>query len=91
MWEKFKLWLAGIKPELIKFIKAAVKMGIDILLPIAIEAVVSAERHGGTGKEKFDFACDQVKAQAPKALAGAVMTAVQNAWAVKEADGWEGI
>ena len=35
MWEAFKLWFAGIRPELMVFLKAAVKLGIDALrLPL---------------------------------------------------------
>lgn len=89
MWDKLKLFFVMIRPDLIRFLKAAVKIGIDILIPIALDAVTKAEASGGTGEEKFQFACDYVKAQAPKAAVGAVMTVVQNAWAVKEAEGWK--
>ena len=88
MWEKFKLFWTRIQPDLIRFIKAAIKLGIDILLPIAIEAVMQAEVRGGSGKEKFEFATGYVKTQAPKAAIGAIATAVQGAWATKEVEGW---
>ena len=89
MWESFKTWLIGIRPELMKFLKAAIKLGIDALLPIAINAVMQAESRGGSGSDKFKYACDYVKVNAPQAAIGAVMTAVQNAWATKEAEGWK--
>ena len=89
MWQKFKLWFAGIKPDLFRFLKAAIKLGIDILLPTAIEAVTQAEIRGGTGKEKFEFATGYVKTQAPKAAIGAIATAVQGAWATKEVEEWK--
>ena len=88
MWEKIKLIWAGIKPDLIKLLKALIKLSIDVLLPIAIEAVTQAQVKGESGEEKFKYACDYVKAQAPKAAIGAVQTAVQSAWAQKEAEGW---
>lgn len=89
MWNDFKLWFAGIRPDLMKFLKAAIKLGIDVLLPLAINAVMAAEVLGGSGDEKFKYACSYVKANAPQAAMGAIMTAVQNAWATKEADGWK--
>jgi len=89
MWAKIKLFFTAIKPDLIRFLKAAIKMGIDILLPIAIEAVTQAEINGGTGSEKFKFATDYVKLKAPDAALGVISTTVQNAWATKEAEGWK--
>ena len=88
MWESFKLWFAGIRPELMVFLKAAIKMGVDVLLPLAINAVMAAEKRGGTGAEKREYACSYVKANALNATAGVILTAVQNAWAIKQADGW---
>lgn len=89
MWEKLKLWFISIRPELIKALKAMIKLGIDVLLPIAFRAVMQAEATGKTGPEKFQIACDYVKNEAPNAAIGAIMTAVQNAWATKEANGWK--
>ena len=88
-WKKITAWWKGVSPELKRFLKAALKLGIDALLPVALSAVVQAEKKGGSGKEKFDFAYGYVKTQYPKALSGAIMTAVQNAWATKEAEGWK--
>ncbi len=89
MWQKIKMIFTKIKPDIIRLIKAILKMSVDVLLPIALNAVVAAEKNGGTGKEKFDFAVDQVKRQAPKAAIGAAMSAVQNAWVIKEGEGWD--
>lgn len=89
MWQNFKLWFAGIQPDLLRFLKAAIKMGLDVLLPMAINAVIQAEAHGGSGDEKFKFACTYVKANAPQAALGIIKSAVQDAWAIKEAEGWK--
>ena len=89
MWTKIKLIFQKIQPDLIRFLKAAIKMAIDTLLPVALNAVVQAQARGGTGSEKFAFAVDHVKSRAPEAALGAVHTAVQSAWATKEAEGWE--
>lgn len=89
MWEKVKLLFSGIQPDLMKILKALVKIGVDVLLPLAINAVNYAERQGGTGPEKFDAACNYVKANAAQVTIGAIMTAVQNAWAQREAEGWK--
>ena len=82
MWEKFKagmkIWFAGIRPELISFLKFARDLGIEILLPIAGQAVMAAAQQTGlSGKERFEFAVDHVKANAPKAAADAVLNAVR--------------
>ena len=55
MWEAFKIWFADIQPDLMKILKALVKIGVDVL----------------------------------QAAIGAVMTAVQNAWVLREAEGWK--
>ena len=89
MWEAIKAWWVGIRPELKRFLTAAIKLGIDVLLPIAIQAVTQAQAKGGTGEEKFKFAVDYMKSQAPDAALGVIQTAVQNAWATKEAEGWK--
>ena len=88
MWDSFKLWFAGIQPDLMKILKALIKIGVDVLLPLALNAVNYAERQGGTGPEKFDAACNYVKTNAPEAAIGSIMTAVQNAWAQREAEDW---
>jgi len=86
MWNKFKqklslLWIQ-IKPELYNFIKIVGKLGIDILLPLAIEAVTQAAAQKGlSGTQKFDYASDYVKAQAPDAVATSVLNAVRIAYA----------
>ena len=89
MWESFKLWFSGIQPDMIKILKALIKIGVDVLLPLALNAVNYAERQGGTGSDKFDIACEYVKANAAQAAIGAIMTAVQNAWVLREAEGWK--
>ena len=88
MWDSFKLWFAGIKPDLMKILKALIKIGVDTLIPLAINAVNYAERQGGTWDQKYNNAYDYVKTNAPDAARGAIMTAVQNAWAQREAEGW---
>lgn len=88
MWGSIKAWFAGVSPLFLQYFKAALKLGIDALLPVAINAVMIAEKTDKSGSEKFDYAVEYVKEKAPKALTGAVVTAVQQAWATKEADGW---
>ena len=85
MWEKIKIKLqmmwVQIKPELYKFLKTVVKLGIDILLPLAIEAVASAMAQKGlSGKERFEFAVGEVKKKAPDAAANGVLNAVRIAY-----------
>ena len=89
MWESFKLWFAGIQPDLMKILKALIKIGVDVLIPLALNAVQYAEKQGGSGQDKFQTACDYVKTNAPQAAIGAIMTAVQNAWVIREAEGWK--
>lgn len=93
MLEKIKLLWMAIRPELIRFLKAAIKIGIDTLLPIALEAVVNAEvkgrAQGWSGSQKFDYAASEVKSKVPAAAIGQIMSAVQNAWVIKEAEGWK--
>jgi len=85
MWEKFKTKLAlfwvKIQPELYKFLMVVKEIGIDVLLPIAIKAVAQAALQKNlSGSEKFDFATDYVKAQAPDAVANAAVIAVRIAF-----------
>ena len=86
MWNKFKqklslLWVQ-IKPELYSFIKIVVKLGIDTLLPLAIEAVTQAATQKSlSGNEKFDYATNYVKSQAPDAVVTSVLNAVRIAYA----------
>jgi len=88
MWDKFKLKMAllwvQIKPELYSFIKIVVKLGIDVLLPLAIEAVTQAAGQKGlSGKDRFDYATNYVKAQVPEATVNAVLNAVRIAYSNK--------
>ncbi|MEA3272319.1 MAG: hypothetical protein U9P90_01475 [Patescibacteria group bacterium] len=64
-------------------------MAIDILLPIALDAVVKAEAHGGTGNEKFNYALEYMQKEVPDAAIGKVKSAIQDAWLIKEAEGWK--
>jgi len=90
MWEKIKLIFQQIKPDLIRLLKALIKIGVDVLLPLAFNAVRQAEAQPNLkGMEKMDFAINLVKAQAPNATLGAIMTAVQNEWAAAEANDWK--
>ena len=65
MWDSFKLWFAGIQPDLMRILKALIKIGVDVLLPLALNAVNYAERQGGTGSDKFDIASKQMRHRRP--------------------------
>lgn len=86
---KIGIVIKEITPELIRYLKAAIKLGIRTLLPIALEAVSRAQQRGGTGEEKFKFAVDYVKSQAPAAAMGAIHTVVQDAYLTRTAEGWK--
>jgi len=86
---KIGIGIKEITPELFRYLRAAIKLSITTLLPIALDGVVRARAHGGTGKEKFYYAVDYVKSQAPDAALGAIQTAVQDAYLTKTAEGWE--
>jgi len=88
MWEKIKtklnlLWIQ-IKPELYQFVKAVIRAGIDILLPIAIDAVSQAVLQKNlSGKEKFEFAVDVVKKKVPDVAIDKALNAVRIAYTAK--------
>ena len=82
MWDRiktgFKVWFASIRPELISFLKFAINLGVEILLPIAGRAVLEAAQHKDlTGTQKFEFATEYVRANAPDAAMEAIVNAVR--------------
>lgn len=92
MWGKIKLFWKINSPEIMRLFKAILRFSFNVIFPLALEAVGNAEKQfpgSGYGKEKFEFATDYVKAQAPEAAAKAVLSAVQAAWMTKEAEGWK--
>ena len=92
MWEKIKLFWKISTPEIIRLIKAFLKFGFVTIFKLAIEGVEKAEVQfpgKGNGKEKLKWAVDYVKTQAPEQAAKSVLSAVQDAWMVKESEGWK--
>ena len=92
MLQKIKIFWRVNSPEIIRLLKAILKFSVQIILPIAIEAVSQAEvKFPGSnrGSEKFDFAVDYVKSQAPTAATKAVLGAVNSAWMTREAEDWK--
>ncbi len=75
-----------------RLFKAILKFMFNVIFPIALIGVEKAELQfpgSGYGKEKFEFATEYVKAQAPEAATKAILSAVQAAWMTKEAEGWK--
>ena len=85
---KAKVFWKTISPEMLKAVKVLLQIGVDVILPIALDAVVVAfTQKGLSGKERFEFAKKQVEIQAPKATAEAVVNAVRMAYMSKTLEG----
>ena len=91
MWQKIRLFWKINSPEIFRLLKAILKFSFQILLPLALEGVTQAEVKfpgKGRGPEKFEFAFDFVKSQAPTTATKAILGVVNSAWMTKEAEGW---
>ena len=89
MWQKFKIFWKLNSPEILRLLKAILKFGFNVIFPLALAGVAQAEKRGGTGPEKFNFAVDYVKSQAPSTATKAILSAVESAWMTKESEGWK--
>jgi hypothetical protein len=82
MWDKIKAWLVDMGEFLYRFTRTVAAKFIKEYGPVAMECVKAAAAHGGTGQEKFEYACACFLSKVPGAALYLVQTCVQVAYAM---------
>lgn len=81
VWSKIKYWWVELSPEILRYAKIIMRIIGPALINVAGQAVIEAGKQKQlNGWERFDFAVDYTKTQAPNAAADAVVNAVRIAY-----------